>query len=434
MRADSLASMSPTAPTSSPGGLVRSLGVVGAMGIGLASMIGAGAFFVWAPASAAAGAGGLLVALLVAAVVATLNAFSTTQLAMAHPVSGGAYAFGRRWVGPWWGFAAGWLFVTGKTASAAAIASVAAAYLWPEARTPLAVGLIVVFAALNMTGVRTTARVSLVIVSVVLTGLIGMLVAASAAPQPGGPELDLSLATPYGVVQAAALLFFAFAGYARMATLGEEVRDPRRTLPRAILLALGVVLALYAVLAITLTSRLSSGALAASTSPLAELLDPAWRPIVAVLAGVACLGSLMAILAGLSRTSLAMARERDLPGVLAHVSPRTHAPVVAEGVIAAVAIVIVLLLEPAQLVAASSAAVLLYYAIAHLAALRQEAQHRWQPRAVAVAGLLGCVLLVAALPWGSLLGTAVLLAVGLLVRVLAVRGGAASSRRTPEDA
>ena len=316
----------------------------------------------------------------------------------------------------------------------AAIASVAAAYLWPEARTPLAVGLIVVFAALNMTGVRTTARVSLVIVSVVLTGLIGMLVAASAAPQPGGTELDLSLATPYGVVQAAALLFFAFAGYARMATLGEEVRDPRRTLPRAILLALSVVLALYAVIELTLTSRLSSGALAASTSPLAELLDPAWRPFIAVLAGVACLGSLMAILAGLSRTSLAMARERDLPGVLARVSPRTHAPVVAEGVIAAVAIVIVLLLEPAQLVAASSAAVLLYYAIAHLAALRQEAEHRWQPRAVAVVGLLGCVLLVAALPWGSLLGTAVLLAVGLLLRLIAVRRGGAPPSRPQEDA
>jgi len=410
-----------TSPPAPAPGLARQLGVVGAVGIGLASMIGAGVFFVWSPAAAAAGAGGLLIALLIAAVIATLNAFSSAQLAMAHPVSGGAYSFGRRWVGPWTGFTAGWLFVTGKTASAAAIASIAAAYLWPEARVPLAVGLLVVFAGLNMTGIRATARVSFVIVTVVLLGLVGMLVTAYADPQPVALALDVTPTTPLGVLQAAALLFFAFAGYARMATLGEEVRDPRRTLPRAILLALGIVLALYAVLAITLTNQFTSGMLAASTSPLADLLDAQWKPLVAVLAGVACLGSLTAILAGLSRTSLAMARERDLPGALAHVSPRTHAPIVAEGVIAAVAIVIVLLLEPAQLLAASSAAVLLYYAIAHLSALRQEAEHRWQPRVVAGVGLAGCVLLVATLPWPSLVGTAVLLATGLLLRLIAVR-------------
>jgi APA family basic amino acid/polyamine antiporter len=425
--------MSPPAQPASASGLVRRLGVVGAVGIGLASMLGAGVFFVWSPAAAAAGTGGLLIALLVAAVIATLNAFSSAQLAMAHPVAGGAYAFGRRWVGPWTGFAAGWLFVTGKTASAAAIASIAAAYLWPDARTPLAVGLLVVFAVLNMTGVRTTAWVSLVVVTVVLVGLIGMLVAAYANPHPVALLLDLTPTTPYGILQAAALLFFAFAGYARMATLGEEVRDPRRTLPRAILLALAIVLVLYAGLAIALTNRFASGMLAASDSPLADLLDPSWRPWVAVLAGVACFGSLLAILAGLSRTSLAMAREGDLPGALARVSTRTSAPVVAEGVIAVVAIGIVLLLDPAELVASSSAAVLLYYAIAHLAALRQEVEHRWQPRAVAVAGMLGCALLVAALPWPSLVGTAVLLAAGLLVRLVAVRGRATPTTHAQEE-
>ncbi|MER3389702.1 MAG: APC family permease [Microcella sp.] len=426
--------MSSTAPPPSPGGLVRSLGVAGATGIGLASMIGAGAFFVWAPASAVAGAGGLLIALLIAAVVATLNALSSAQLAMAHPVAGGTYSFGRRWVGPWTGFVAGWLFVTGKTASAAAIASIAGAYLWPEARVPLAVGVLAILAVLNMTGIRATARVSMIIVTVVLAGLAGLLIAAYAQPSSGTFFLDFTPTTPYGVLQAAALLFFAFAGYARMATLGEEVRDPRRTLPRAILLALAITLALYAVIALTLTDRFASGMLAASSSPLADLLAPSWRPLVAALAGIACLGSLVAILAGLSRTSLAMARAGDLPGPLARVSPRTNAPVVAEGVIAAVAVVIVLLMEPAQLVAASSAAVLLYYAIAHLAALRQEVQHRWQPRAIAVVGLLGCVLLVAALPWSSLLGTAALLAVGLLLRLLAVSRGAAPPSRPWEDA
>lgn len=412
-----------------PAALARRIRLPGAIGIGLASMIGAGLFAVWGPATDAA-RGGLVIALLLAAVIATLNAFSSAQLAMAHPVAGGAYAFGRRYVGPWTGFSAGWLFVTGKTASAAAIASIAAAYLYPTAPTPVAVGLIVVFAALNASGVRTTARVSIAIVATVLTGLTVILIAAATGggAGAGGAATDLDPITsilaptsPYGVLQGAALLFFAFAGYARMATLGEEVVEPRRTLPRAIFIALGVVLALYATVAVLLISTLGTDRLAGSTTPIAELLDPAWAPLVVVVAGIACLGSLVGILAGLSRTSLAMARGGELPGFLARIWPRTSAPAVAEAIIASVAIVIVVLLDPAQLVAASSSAVLLYYAVAHVSALRQPATERWQPRMVAIAGLVGCVVLVAALPPVSILGTAVLLAIGLVLRMLAVR-------------
>ncbi|MDO8337039.1 MAG: APC family permease [Microcella sp.] len=450
----------PPPPAGRPA-LARSVGLGGAIGIGLASMIGAGAFFVWAPAAAAAGEL-VLLALLIAAVVATLNAFSSAQLAMAHPTSGGAYAFGRRYAGPWIGFSAGWLFVVGKTASAAAIASVAAAYLGTALGLDalqtrlLAAVLIAVFAALNMSGVRTTARVAITIVSIVLAGLAVWFVAVAVAgpstigwvenldgltgqgtgegavsvaivpsdaalalaPVTVAPPAPVGLA---GILQAAALLFFAFAGYARMATLGEEVREPRRTLPRAILIALAVVLALYAALALVLVDRLGVSALATSTSPLADAIDPRWALPIALLAALACLGSLAGILAGLSRTSLAMARERDLPGPLARISTRTGAPVVSEALIALVAIAIALLLQPAQLVAASSAAVLVYYAIAHLSALRQPASERWQPRLVAGAGLAGCLVLVASLPAASLIGTAVILAVGLGARALAVR-------------
>jgi basic amino acid/polyamine antiporter, APA family len=423
--------------------LSRSVGLIGAVGIGLASMIGAGAFVVWAPAAAAAGEL-MFIALVVAGVIATLNAFSSAQLAMAFPVSGGAYSFGRRWVGPWTGFTAGWLFLVGKTASAAAIASVAAAYLGGAvgldagASRVLAAGLIVVFAGLNISGVRTTARVSVVIVSVVLAGLTLWLVlvvtgagAGAGAPSGGfGAGGDAVAGIPntetaplVGVLQAAALLFFAFAGYARMATLGEEVHEPRRTLPRAILLALAAVLGLYAVIALALVSTLGVGRLARSSSPLADALDPSWALPIALLAALACFGSLMGILAGLSRTALAMARESDLPGPFARISPRTSTPIAAEIIIAALAVLIALLLEPAQLVAASSAAVLVYYAIAHASALRQSPSERWQPRVVATAGLAGCLVLVASLPMVSLLGTAGILAVGLAARAIALRFG-----------
>ncbi|MCU1442805.1 MAG: transporter, partial [Cryobacterium sp.] len=139
--------------------LQRHLGIGRAVIIGLAAMIGAGVFYVWAPAAAVAGPG-LLIGLVLAGIIATLNALSSAQLAMAYPVSGGAYAYGRATLGPWWGFSAGWLFLAGKTASAGAIALIAGSYLWPDVARPVAVAALAVLGIFNATGVRSTARVS----------------------------------------------------------------------------------------------------------------------------------------------------------------------------------------------------------------------------------------------------------------------------------
>ena len=391
--------------------LERRIGTTRAVGIGLASMIGAGVFFVWAPAAQVAGSW-LLVGLAIAAFVATLNALSTTQLAMAHPVSGGAYAFARATIGEWTGFSAGLLFLVGKTASVAAIALIAGSYLWPSQDRLIAVVLLAALAVINMTGIRSTATVSLVIVSVVLLGLALSL--GSAVPRLAPIDMDAAPG-PLAILQSAGLLFFCFAGYARMATLGEEVVNPRRTLPRAILTALGITLVVYAVVALVCLSVLGAS-LAASDSPIADLGN---APIlVRVVAGVACVGSLIGILAALSRTGLAMAREGDLPGPLGFVWQRTRAPIAAEAAIAAIAVVAVLLLEPARLVGFSSCAVLVYYAIAHASALRQPVAERWLPRVVQVLGLAGCLLLAVTLPWQAVALTAGVLAVGILTRLV----------------
>lgn len=403
------------------------------MVIGLASMVGAGVFYVWAPAAAVAGSW-LLLGLVLAGVIATLNALSSAQLAMAHPVSGGAYAYGRALLGPWWGFAAGWLFLAGKTASAGAIALIAGSYLWPEYARAVAVIAIVVLAVINALGVRSTARFSAVVVAVVLTGLallIGLSVVwlAQGASANVAHELFSTApdAGPLGVLQSAGLLFFCFAGYARMATLGEEARNPRRTLPRAILAALVVALVLYAAVGMLSVLVLGPARLAGSTSPLADLAaavtdsesatgSGTWVTVVGLAAALACLGSLIGILAGLSRTSLAMARDGELPGVLSRISTRSSSPAVAEGVIAAIAIVAVMLLDPAWLVGFSATCVLVYYAIAHLAALRQPRAERWLHPAVPLIGVAGCLLLALTLPWQGVLLAAAVLGLGLAGR------------------
>jgi basic amino acid/polyamine antiporter, APA family len=400
--------------------LERRLGLGSAIWIGLASMIGAGVFFVWAPAAAAAGQL-LLVSLGIAAVVACLNALSTAQLAMRHPIAGGAYSFARETIGPWTGFSAGWLFLWGKTASVGAIALIAGSYLWPEQARIVAVALVAFFAAVNMTGIRSTAAVSAVLVTIVLLGLAAFVLAIRFSGGVWGSFEYGRVIDPLGVLQGAALIFFAFAGYARMATLGEEVRNPKRTLPLAILIALGIALFVYANVAILCLMLLGPTTLAATDSPLAALLGGPWDPAIRTVAGIACLGSLVGILAALSRTGLAMARNRDLPGALARISTRTKAPVLSEGTMAGLAIVGVLFLEPETLVGLSSCAVLAYYGIAHAAAYRQPSEERWLPRAVQVAGLIGCAALAASLPLGAVLTTLGVFAAGLLTRALALR-------------
>ena len=395
--------------------LGRHLGVTGSMAIGIAAMLGAGVFFVWSPAWALAGEW-MLLSLLIAAVVATLNGLVTTQLAIRVPQSGGIYSFGRHYRGEFAGFMAGWFFLTGKTASAGAIALIAATYLVPGDARVVGVALIVLFTAVVISGIRATAAVSIVIASIVTVGLIGL--AGTAVTSSGVPAAP-SGAPGFGVLTAAGLMFFAFAGYARMATLGEEVRDPVRTLPRAIVGALAVVLALYALVGVALMPRLAlSGAVDA---PLELLAPPALAPVVGVLAVVAALGSLLAILAGLSRTSLQMARHRDLPGILSVVSEKTAGPVASEVAVGVAAIVLVLVTDPLWLVGLSGTGVLLYYAIGHYSALAQPRAERFLPTHVPIAGLVLCVLLVASLPVASLVAGLVWFVVGALWFAIARR-------------
>ena len=395
--------------------LRRELGVVGSMSIGVAAMLGAGVFFVWTPAFELAGEW-MLLSLGIAAVVATLNGLVTTQLAMNQPVSGGIYSYGRHYRGPLVGFMAGWFFLTGKTGSAAAIALIAATYLVPEYANIVAAGLIAVFTAVVISGIRTTATISVVIATVVIVGLLAL--ALPSLPQAAG--LSSQTAPGLGVLTAAGLMFFAFAGYARMATLGEEVRDPRRTLPKAIVGALAIVLVVYAVVGLALLPKFQASG--APDAPLETLIGVGNAIFITVLAVVACLGSLLAILAGLSRTGLQMARHRDIPGLLSRISDTTKGPLVAEITVGLVAIVLVLTTDPLWLVGLSSTGVLAYYGIGHYSALAQPASERFLPAAVPVIGLVLCGVLVATLPLASLLAGLAWSAAGVAWFVITRRG------------
>lgn len=405
-------------------GLQRRLGLGDAVWIGLGSMIGAGVFSVFAPAARAAGSG-LLVGLDLAAVVAWCNATSTAQLAVAHPRAGGAYLYGREVLGPWAGFVAGWGFVVGKTASCAAMALTVASYVAPGDERAVAAAVVVALTVVNCLGVTRTALATKVIVVVVLLGLAVVVVAAWGSGEPQ-PFADWSVTGgPYGVLQAAGLLFFAFAGYARIATLAEEVRDPDRVIPRAVTLALTGAVLLYAVVALLCLGVLGADALAQSTAPVADTVEVAGvsglLPVVRVVAALAAAGALLALGAGIGRTALAMAREGDLPRQLAAVHPRFATPARAEVLVGAVVVALVLTTDLRGAIGFSSFGVLTYYLVANAAAYRQPEEQRLYPRAAPALGGLGCAVLAFSLPVSAVLTGLGVVAAGLVYRALSHR-------------
>jgi len=407
--------------------LARRLTLGDAVFIGLGSMIGAGVFAAFAPAAAAAGSG-LMVGLAIAAVVAFGNATSSAQLAAAHPTSGGTYAYGRAELGPWWGFFAGWGFIVGKIASSAAMALTFAAYAAPPGgERPVAVAAVVALTAVNLFGVSRTARAARVIVVAVLIALTVAVAARGGAPRAADWLSSEAVWSGgwYGILQSAGLLFFAFAGYARIATMGEEVRDPARTIPRAIVIAFTGALIVYAAVGVSLLASLGPAATAASTEPLADAVaasEWSWaEPVVRAGAAAAALGALLALIAGIGRTTFAMARERDLPAFLAAVHPRWGVPHRAELVVGAIVVVLVALVDLRGAIGFSSFGVLLYYVVANVAAFRQGAGARRYPRALAVLGAVGCGILCVTLPWQSVLAGIAVFAVGAGYRAVRLR-------------
>jgi APA family basic amino acid/polyamine antiporter len=396
--------------------LSRELGVRDAVVVGLGSMLGAGVFAAFGPAAAAARSG-LLIGLVIAAVVVYCNATSSAQLAAVYPESGGTYVYGQRRLGHFWGFLAGWGFVVGKVASCAAMALTFGTYAAPALARPLAVAAVIGLTAVNYRGVRKTAGVTAAIVAVVLLVLTVVVVAGLT-----GGTVDASGLRPFadtsprGVLQAAGLLFFAFAGYARIATLGEEVRDPAETIPRAIPLALTIVLVVYAVVALTALLAVGPARLAQGPAPLAAVVVAGrWAalvPVVRVGAAVASLGVLLSLLVGVSRTVFSMAANGDALRGLSAVHPRYRVPHRAELAVAAVVMAVVLVADVRGAIGFSSFAVLTYYAIANASAWTQPAAQRRWPRWLQAAGLAGCAVLAFSLPLTSVVAGAATLGAG----------------------
>lgn len=399
--------------------LARRLTTADAVVIGLGAMIGAGIFAAPGPAAEAAGTW-LLAGLAIAAFVAYANATSSAQLAALYPESGGTYVYARKRLGNYWGFLAGWSFVVGKTASLSAMALTFGYYAAEDLARPAGIAAVVALTAVNYLGVEKTARLTRVTVALVLAALALIVAAVLLGGEAATDNLTTELPTgPWGVLQSAGLLFFAFAGYARLATLGEEVVDPQTTIPRAIPLALGITVAVYAIVLSAALLAVGPETLAGAAAPLAEAVassnwSSALTPVARVGATVAAAGVLLSLLAGVSRTALSMARRRELPGFLDAVHPRHRTPHRAEIAAAIIVCAIVAFADLREAIGFSSFAVLTYYGLANASAWRLDEHERRWPRWLAGLGVALCATLALTLPSTAVIGGLILLTTGSL--------------------
>ena len=406
---------------------MRRLGTFDAVIIGLGSMLGAGVFAAFSPAAAVAGAG-LLIGLAVAALVAYCNATASAQLAAEYPTSGGTYIYGRERLGPWWGFLAGWGFVVGKTASCAAMALTFAAYVAPAAwERPIGIAAVIILTTVNYYGITRTAGLTKIIVAVVIAILV-LVVLASLSGSDGTASVrswDLLANGWYGILQSAGLLFFAFAGYARIATLGEEVRNPERAIPRAVLTALTIAVSIYLLVGVAILVVLGPTGVASSPAPLAAAVNAVgwgWADLVVRFgAAAAALGALLALIAGVGRTTLAMARHDDLPRWLTAVHERHQVPHHAEIAIAGLVCILILVTDLRGAIGFSSFGVLLYYLIANAAAYTQLPDRRRFPRILQIVGMIGCAILVVTLPLSAVVTGTLVFVIGVGYRAIRVR-------------
>ncbi|MEY4418406.1 MAG: hypothetical protein RIQ88_844 [Actinomycetota bacterium] len=390
----------------------------------MASMLGAGVFFVWSTAWDKSH-DQIFIALFLAGLVASLNAASVYQLASHVSRAGGVYAYAREYLPTGFSFIAGFAFVFGKIASIAAIAIIIETYLLPGYH--LAALVVIVMTCLNLHGINRTAQMAAGLAIITASFLIFSVVSGFSFGFESTAFTSHMLipSLSESTLSSASIIFFAFAGYARVATLGDEVRDPKKNIPRAIAISLALVLFLYLLITVVVVGVLHpenesmpSAVFEALLARSASWFNPAIIDFVVV---AASLGSILALLAGVSRTAATMAEDRELPRLFA-ARNRFGAPWLAEFLIAIGSVILIETRQYTQwVIAFSSFSVLLYYAIGHLSVLRQSRAEQKQPRIVAIIGFLLCFLLLINVPGPALWVSTLILAVALVVRA-ALRG------------
>jgi APA family basic amino acid/polyamine antiporter len=356
--------------------LKRTLKLFDATAIGIGAIIGAGIFVVLGIAEGYAGPA-VIVSMIIAGIVALFTALSFAELSSAIPKEGGTYTFAYEMIHPYFGFVSGCLWLFAQTVSGTAISLGLASYLvavFPSLSVKLvAVSAALILTVLNFVGIKYSAMVNnmLVVIKIAILSLFivfGLFHVNVNNYSPFAPN------GPFGILQGAGFIFFAYLGFGRIAALGEEVENPKRTLPLSILLALAFSAIIYIGTGLVATGIAGYKSLAGSTSPIADAAKAtgnfALVATVSLGALVATVSVLLTNLLGLSRVSFAIARNGQFPKSLAKVHTKFGTPYVSILITGTLMSVLTLIFNLTQSAAITSFAMLCTHIILHSSAIR----------------------------------------------------------------
>ena len=404
--------------------LKRSLDLKDAVAVGLGAIIGAGIFVVTGVAAGVSGPS-FIIGLLIAGTIATFNGLSSSQLAAVYPQSGGTYEYGYRLLTPSLGFSAGWMFVLSKLSAGGIVAIGFGSYfhqLIPYfSPIEYSIAAIVLLTFANLWGIQKVGTINIAIVLITLLSLLYFVVG-------GIPSVDKTNFIPFapfgwkGIAESAAILFIAFTGYARIATLAEEVRNPRKTIPKAVIITIAVAILLYVGVSIVATGVLGAPSLASTSSPLQLAADriqaPGMSVVITLGASTAMLGVLLSQIVGISRMLLAMGRRNDLPHFFESIHKKTAVPHIAILFTSAIILLITLFGSFPFVVRTATFTILLYYTIANAAAIRQPRIEQIYGSIIPWLGLIGCIVMAFSLPCMVIVSGFGLLLIGFIARYI----------------
>ena len=397
--------------------LKREIGLFGATALGIGAIIGSGIFIVTGIVAGIAGPA-MILSVLIAGVIAIFSAMSVAELGAYLPEEGGTYAYAQKLISPFAGFTAGWIWIFSNIFVGAAVSLGFAHYfvtLFPVIPVKVIAGAIcLIFIIINYLGLKDSVIFNNILVTIKVLILLFFVIFGLGFFRPGNftpfaPEGSM------GILSGAALIFFAYTGFARVTIMAEEVKNPEKTIPRSIYLALGISTAIYLLVSMIAIGLAGAPALAHSGSPLADAIGTAGNPgavlVISIGAMIATASVLLTTIMGISRIVFSMARSQDLPPLFERIHPRFSTPHYAIVITGACMIAALLLADLALVVAVSTFAMLLYYLIANIAAVRLPRERRMYPRWVPITGALSCIGLIAFLsPDSWILGC-----IGLLI-------------------
>jgi len=364
--------------------------------LGLSSMIGAGLFYNLAPTSKISSYSSIL-GLLLASTLAFANASSSAQLASLYPQTGGTYMYANKVLGKLPGNIAGIVFILGKTVSCVAIALTLGNYISPIYGKELGVGLSVIVFLIGYKGITKTAALARWFVLIVISILVFFCIAILMTPSTNIAIPLLEGFSASNLFLSAAIWFFAFTGYSRLATYGEEVKNPETIIPSSILTGLGITVTIYLFVNWLSLAIIGPEVVANSNTPLLVAMDVSvmsdFSFLIVFASTIATASVFLALLPAISRIYVAMSRDGILPNIFSKIHNKNNSAYVSELFVLLTVVVGIYTINITNAIKLSALFILIYYSLTNLSVIKLEKNQRLYSVSIAYYGLLMCTIL-----------------------------------------